>query len=149
LKDFTWWSGLTGADARAGLATARPQLVEEQVDGQTCWLAPSSPEAARETSPAVHLLPNYDEYVVSYANRSAIYDPQKVKKVDERGNFLFNHTIVIDGQVAGTWKRTFKKGAVEITPNLFAPISAAASEALSAEMGRFSRFLAMPMVESH
>jgi Winged helix DNA-binding domain len=147
LKDFIWWSGLSGEQAKEGLALIREQLVEEKVDGQSYWLNPSSPPADEEISPAVHLLPNYDEYIVGYANRSAIYDPANVKKVDERGNFLFNHTIVIDGQVVGTWKRTFKKKAVEITPNPFIALSAAQAEALNAEMGRYSQFLGIPMVE--
>jgi hypothetical protein len=148
LKDFIWWSGLSGEQAKEGLALIRGQLVEEKADGKSYWLNLSSREAGEETSPAVHLLPNYDEYIVGYTNRSAIYDPANVKKVDERGNFLFNHTIVIDGQVVGTWKRAFKKNAVEITPNPFIALSAAQTEALKAEMGRYSQFLGMAMVEA-
>ncbi len=146
LKDFAWWSGLSGADARAALAMVRSGLVEEGFDGQSYWLDPSSLPATPQSAPAVHLLPNYDEYVVSYTDRSAIFDPARVKKVDARGNFLFNHTIVIDGQVAGTWKRTFRKNAVEITPNPFTPLSEAENSSMSAEMGRYSQFLGLPML---
>jgi hypothetical protein len=146
LKDYTWWSGLTRADAKAGLEMVKQMLVEEMIDGQSYWLHPSLQIFKPEITPALHLLPNYDEYVVSYANRSAIYDPGKVKQVDERGNFLFNHTIVIDGQVIGTWKREFRKGGVEITPNLFTPISDAENQTLTLEMRRYSRFLGMPQL---
>src|SRR6266568_4837740 len=34
LQDFVWWSGLTVADARAGLEMVKPQLVHAVVDGQ-------------------------------------------------------------------------------------------------------------------
>ena len=78
------------------------EMVEEVVDGQSYWLDPSSARFNQEPAPAVHLLLNYDEYIVSYANRGAIFDPSQVKQVDGRGNFLFNHTIVIDGQITGT-----------------------------------------------
>ena len=54
------------------------------------------------------LLPNYDEYIVAYTDRSAIFDEAHTKLLDSRGNFLFNHVLVIDGQVMGTWKRTVK-----------------------------------------
>jgi hypothetical protein len=99
-------------------------------------------------APDAHLLANYDEYIVSYADRSAVFDPSRIKQVDERGNLLFNHTIVIDGQVAGTWHRTLRKDGVEISPNLFYPLSEAEEQALKAEMGRYSQFLGMALVES-
>ena len=145
IKDYTWWSGLSPLDARAGLEMVKPQLVEELFAGQSYWLHPSSFPPALEGSPAAHLLPNYDEYIVSYADRSAIFDPSVVRKVDERGNFLFNHTILLDGQVAGVWKRTLKKTTVEITPNLFTPFSAEQTSALTAAMEGYSRFLGLPL----
>jgi hypothetical protein len=144
LKDFTWWSGLSGMDATTALAMIKPQLTELNIAGQTYWLDPSSQSGTAQAAPAVYLLPNYDEYVVSYADRSAIYDLAIVKQVDARGNFLFNHTIVIDGQVMGTWKRDLKKGEVIITPNLFIPLSKMQNQALVAEMDRYARFLEMP-----
>lgn len=148
LKDYIWWSGLPVTDARAGLAMIKSQLVEEKIDGQSYWLDPSSLPATQEIAPTVHLLPNYDEYIVSYADRSAIYDPGRVKQVDARGNFLFNHTIVVDGQVAGTWKRALRKKSVEITPNLFYPLSEAEIQALSVEMSHYSDFLGLPRMNS-
>jgi hypothetical protein len=146
VKDFSWWSGLSGVDAKAGLEMIKPIIVEEVIDGQSYWLVPSSSSITQETTPAVHLLPNYDEYMVSYTNRSAIYDPGKVQQGDERANSLLNNAIVIDGQVEGMWKREFRKGGVEIKLNLFSPISDAENQALNTEMVRFSRFLEMPQI---
>src|SRR5262249_24867384 len=37
LQDLVWWSGLTTADARAGLEMAKPYLANETVDGKTYW----------------------------------------------------------------------------------------------------------------
>src|SRR6185437_4961819 len=39
LHDFMWWSGLTSADAKAGLDLAKPHLACEAVDGQMYWFA--------------------------------------------------------------------------------------------------------------
>lgn len=145
LKDYAWWSGLSSADIRAGMEMKKTQLVEEVIDGQPCWLDPSSFSAPPETTPAVHLLPNYDEYIVGYTDRGAIIDAQHTPKVDARGNVLFNNTIVVDGQVAGTWKRTFRKDGVEVTPNLFAPLSVEENRALSAEICHYGQFLGVPL----
>src|SRR5215470_18330604 len=42
LQDFAWWSGLTTADASAGLEMAKRSLAQETVNGQTYWLVPST-----------------------------------------------------------------------------------------------------------
>ncbi len=140
LKDYRWWSGLTAADAKAGLEMIKPQLIHESVDGQTYWFAPSPP-TAEDLSATAHLLPNFDEYLVGYIDRSAAFDTQHTEKVGYRGNVLFYHTIVINGRIVGTWKRTLKKGAVTIVPSLFVPLSEAEAHALAIAAERYSTFL--------
>jgi hypothetical protein len=75
LQDFTWWSGLTTADATAGLEMARRSLAQETINGQTYWLASSAP-TTKGSSPTAHLLPAYDEYTVAYKDRSAALYPK-------------------------------------------------------------------------
>jgi len=41
IKDFVWWSGLTSADAKAGLEMVNTQLEEEIIAGQSYWRAAS------------------------------------------------------------------------------------------------------------
>ena len=118
LQDFIWWSGLTAADARNGLAMVASQLISEIIDGLTYWFAPSTP-AAKDLSQTTYLLPNFDEYVVGYTDRSAVFDESHTSKLGARDNVLFNHIVVLDGQVVGTWKRTVKKEEVTITPCFF------------------------------
>ena len=38
VQDFVWWSGLTTADARAGLESVRDQIAGEMIDGKMYWL---------------------------------------------------------------------------------------------------------------
>ncbi len=145
LKDFTWWSGLPAADARAAIALNEPVLVEERIDGQTYWRGPMPAQAASVKPPAVYLLPDFDEYVVAYTDRRAIFDPALIKQVDARSNLLFNNTLLVDGKVAGTWKRRLKKDSVEVTPNPFSPLSEAKNAALASAMERYSRFLGLAL----
>src|SRR5215216_1744383 len=37
LHDFTWWSGLTMADAKKGLELVKPRFEGEVIDGKTYW----------------------------------------------------------------------------------------------------------------
>ncbi|MGI8687009.1 MAG: winged helix DNA-binding domain-containing protein [Thermomicrobiales bacterium] len=143
MQDFVWWSGLTMADAKAGLAMVEPELVHEVVDGRTYWFAVSAP-IVRDPSPTVYLLSNYDEYIVGYTDRRAALDAPPADRLDARDNVLFNHTIVLDGQVVGTWKRTVTKGAVIVEATPFAPLGAAEAVALEIAAARYGRFIRLP-----
>src|SRR6266700_1626114 len=141
VQDFVWWSGLTVIDAKAGLEMVKPQLVHEVVDGQTYWFSPSTP-LVQDLSQAAYLLPNYDEYTVGYTDRSAIFDVLHTNKLDPRGGLLAN-AMVLDGQVIGTWRRTFKKNTVVIEVNTFVPLSNTETRAFAASANRYGAFLTM------
>lgn len=140
VQDFIWWSGLTAADARSGLAMVASQLISEVINGLTYWLASSTPPA-KELSQAAYLLPNYDEYVVGYTDRSAVFDESHTKKLGTRDNVFFNHIVVMDGQVVGTWKRTVKKEEVTITPCFFTEMDEDQRRAFEAAVERYGVFL--------
>jgi Winged helix DNA-binding domain len=142
LQDFVWWSGLTVADARAGLEMVASQLSHEVIDGQTYWSSASM--ATKDLSQTIYLLPNFDEYTVGYTDRSAIFDMSDAGKFGTPGNVL-NPTIVLDGLVVGTWKRTLKKDLVLLTTSLFTTLTKAETSALIESASRYSVFLDMPV----
>ena len=66
----------------------------------------------------VHLLPAFDEYLISYKDRTASI----IKEHQEHAfssNGIFWPVILVDGQATGIWKRTVKKDKVLIETNLF------------------------------
>jgi len=71
---------------------------------------------------------------------SAIFDASDAEKFDTRGNVL-NPTIILDGLVVGTWKRTLKKDEVILTPSLFTTLNEAETRALAASAERYGAFL--------
>jgi len=144
LKDFIWWSSLTLADARAGVAAVGSQLASETVAGQTFWFAPhaSTPDVPQPEQPQVHLLPIYDEYI-SYADRSHIFAEQYKGLYDPQYNLSYPHTIVVDGQIVGTWKRTLYKKRVVVQVKPFCPLTDAEDAAVRAQVQRFGKFLNM------
>src|SRR5262245_16568260 len=146
LQDFAWWSGLTMADARAGLEMAKPRLEQEVINGQTFWLA-SSMSATKYTPQTAHLLPAYDEYTVAYKDRSAVLDQAYTKQVNS-GNGIIYPTIVVEGQVVGTWKRTLKKDTVIITPSPFVKLEHDETLALAEASNRYGKFLDASVVLS-
>ena len=142
LKDFTWWSGLTTADARAGIDIIGSELISEIVDGQTYWLSPSTQATPVEDKNSMaYLLPNYDEYMIGYTDRDAILAPGHARKLE----LLFPHWVVVDGQVVGSWKRTISKQGTEVSARLFTSMSDAQESALDEAATRYSRFLGTPV----
>jgi hypothetical protein len=116
IRDFTWWSGLTAQVARAAIEQAGLALQQDAIDGQVYW-GPAedlSTPTWSTANPIAHLLPNYDEYVVAYTDRSAIVDPDQTGHLHLRGGVL-NNVVILNGLVAGGWTRELKKQAVRVT----------------------------------
>ena len=118
LHDFSWWSGLTLTDARHGLEAVKRQFNCEQLDGQEYWFAEKIPAPAKKKPRGVHLLPAYDEFMISYKDRSASLNFENQKKSISI-NGIFNPIIVINGQITGLWKRTIKNDKVIVETEFF------------------------------
>lgn len=143
LQDFAWWSGLTVGDARAGLEMVSSRFVQETTDGQLYWSSPDVP-AVGDTSPAAFLLPSFDEYLVGYRDRSAVLDPLHAKQAAPRGGML-SATLVLDGQVVGTWKRTLKRDKVVLQVAPFSGPDQTQGHEVAAAASRYGRFIGLPV----
>jgi hypothetical protein len=142
-RDLAWWSSLTLTDARAGLAAAADQLDTLEVAGETYYMHPGLEPAPR----AVHLLPGFDEFVLGYTDRSAQLAPEHFLTIVPGGNGVFFPTIVVDGQVVGTWKRekaTAKRLTMRLSP--FGSLSAATTRAIQARLARYAAFIGTEVV---
>src|SRR4029077_19339509 len=108
IRDFVWWSGLITAEARRAveIAAARPC----DLGGRTHGSMPEKRRAARRRRP-VQLLPIYDEYLVAYRDRDGAADVPTMPSPSSSRSMIFQHTLVIGGHVAGTWRVV--RGAAE------------------------------------
>jgi hypothetical protein len=131
VRDFVWWSGLSTADARGGLEMvgAKPQVV----DGITYWRVGPEPKLARRPGRNVHLLPVYDEYLVAYRDLTAVPRPAYLL-----GGFL--HSLVITGQVVGTWRTILGKDGVTVSVSPHRKLAAAERLGVAKAMARFGSF---------
>jgi Winged helix DNA-binding domain len=137
--DLAKWSGLTIADARRGLEEVKGGFDHETIDGHTYWFTGTEPPPAAR-APKAYLLPNYDEYTVGYRHHAAVFDTARINQL------VFNHIVVIDGRVTGTWRRTLEKDSVIIESSFFAPLTKAEARAVAAAAARYGRFIGLPVV---
>ena len=144
LQDFTWWSGLTMADAKKGIELIKSQFVSKMLDDQSYWFADST-SPVHEKSPTAHLLPNYDEYFIGFKDRSAIGKLVSPLHPEENSVALNAHIIIMDGQIVGGWRRTLSKHAVILERKLLTELTRSEERALAREADRYSEFLQLPV----
>jgi hypothetical protein len=141
LQDFIWWTGLPTSDAKMALSSVCSQLAEHVIDGLSYWM-PQEPQMGSADGTA-YLLPGFDEYLLGYKDRTAVLEPRHSRKIVPGGNGMFLPTLVINGRVAGTWKRVFKKGEVAITFMPFEPLHGAEQSAVATAAQHYRRFLGL------
>ena len=138
VRDFVWWSGLTTADARRGLEMIRAKRSE--VDGHIYWTAGVAPKAPAGVKIA-HLLPIYDEYVVSYRDRVAVpHGPSMIASSTGGGYVTFQHALVVAGQIAGTWRMSRSSRGVAIAATPLRRLSLKERSAVTDAAARYGRF---------
>jgi hypothetical protein len=144
LQDFAWWSGLTVADATRGVAAAGTALKRFIDDGRAYWHVPS--RGARRVARVAHLLPNFDEYVVGFRDRSAVAERLLAARPRHRVDGLIGHVVVVDGQIVGGWRRTVGK-TVDVQLQLWVPLAAGELVLVRRAARRFGKFLGITEVE--
>ena len=120
------------------------KLVREEIGEQEYWMGPTTP-VARLGRDAVHLLPNYDEYLSGHTDRSAIVDARYTPQLDARQNPLFNHPILSAGRVAGIWKRVIRPGSLAIQPKWLREPTRAETRQLGLAGQRLAAFYALSL----
>jgi hypothetical protein len=135
------WSGLLAAEARAGLEMVKSQFAQEVIDGKTYWFAPVEP-SPKGVAPLARLLPAYDEYTIAYKDHSAVLDLQYLDQIIAGSGIA----IIIDGQIVGTWRRTFKKGIALIALNPFRLLTEVENGAITKAVQQYGAFLEMPVL---
>jgi hypothetical protein len=142
IRDFVWWSGLTTTDAKRGLEINRAR--QHEIDGLTYWSLPGRATADARRTAAVHLLPVYDEYLVAYRDRAAVPHAAASTR-SSSGGMSFQHALVIDGQVAGTWRaaRRGSEPTVEVRP--LKRLTRTELRGLDDAIARYGRFLGSPV----
>ena len=92
------------------------------------------------TSSAV-LLPNYDEYVISYKDRTESIDKKHLTVILKERNAVFTNSILINGKIEGIWQRTIKNDSVTVKTRIFSTLGKTKQKLLTAAATRYCKFL--------
>ena len=140
LQDFAWWSGLLLADSKKGIEMARSDFKKETVDGKEYFFKSLS-FLKKEIYETAYLLPNYDEYMISYKDRAATLNEKHTAKLAKERNTIFSNSILINGRIEGIWQRIIKNNFVAVQTNAFSPFSKVKQRALIKAAKSYAKFL--------
>jgi len=141
VRDFVWWSGLTTSDAKRAIEIAGAR--SRELDGRTYWSSTETRRAAARRRD-VHLLPVYDEYLVAYRDRGFISPLLSAPGVFSRSP-IFQHTLLIAGQVAGAWRAARSSAGLSIEIAVLRRLTAKERTAVAKAVREYGRFLGTPV----
>ena len=143
VADLAWWSGLTRADARMALESATPPLVRERHGDRTFWWSPMQP-VPRFRPPVVHLLPNYDELLIAFRDRTDAMDPA-LPPPARVAQVVLAHIVVRDGLAVAGYRRRDEKATTMVSIDQLVELDSAEKAGVRAAVDRFAAFLGRPV----
>jgi hypothetical protein len=140
VKDIQTWSGMTRlADAVKRL---RPRLVAfRDENGRELLDLPDAPRPGPDADAPVRFLPDFDNILLSHADRARILTEERRALVFTR-NGLIRPTFLVDGFVAGMWRLEQTRGAAALVMEPFGTLGAKTRAALAEEGERLLAFAA-------
>jgi hypothetical protein len=135
VQDFAYWSGLTLKDAKDAAGSLPSAFIKEKIDGIEYIIDPGH-SPAKLTGTASFLMPVYDEFGMSYKNRSAILNPA----IGSNEYLTFNNLFVIRGQIAGGWRREEQGKEMKVETSPFIKLNAQQSKELTKAVVQFRKF---------
>ena len=144
LEDFIWWSNLSVTNARKTLESVKTDFFPETIGSSKYWLPESfSDKVIKKTS--VYLLPAYDEFLIAYKDRSSSLSQTNNKKTVSV-NGIFYPVVVVNGQVAGLWKRLTQKNKVIVSTDFFHPPDKVINNLVAEKLNIFGHFTGKEIV---
>lgn len=136
VKDMQTWCGLTRL--RPAFERLRPRLlVLRDEQGTELFDLPDAPRPDADTPAPPRLLPEYDNLLLSHADRTRIV-PAELKGRTWTGNQP-HRAFLLDGLLAGLWFLEETRGRTTLTVESFARLTRADRAALTDEAERILR----------
>lgn len=150
LGDFAIWMGLYVKDAREIWARVQKEMTEVEVEG---WKAEaleadaSDLEGARLAETNVHLLPNFDTFLLGHKSHRNIVDERDRKRV-YRDQGWVSPVLLLDGRAAGVWSYQRRGGQLEVRMDCLTRLSSEVKSRVREEASGLGLFLGAESVRT-
>ncbi|MDL2283447.1 winged helix DNA-binding domain-containing protein [Odoribacter sp. OttesenSCG-928-G04] len=138
INDFAWWSGLSLTECKQAIGLVKDDFICERINGRDFWMRNDTQTPPVNENSAL-LLPPFDEFVVSYKDRSELIDKEHYGKVMTK-NGLFSPTVMLNGEIIGSWKKATLKGKTKIELSFFEKTAKKTEALFESEIRRIENF---------
>jgi hypothetical protein len=138
-------ASVADAQAWSGLPALKEVVQELELErftderGRTLYDLPDAPRPDEDTPAPARFLPEFDNLVLAHDDRTRVIADEHRGAVATK-NLRIRATFTVDGFVAGTWEVQRKRTAATLVLTPFAPVPAAALDALAGEGKDLLRF---------
>lgn len=135
LGDFGWWAGLPKGLSQRAREGAGDRVAE--IEEGLFTVVDSPPR--RSSVDAVLALPPFEEYYLSYLDRTIPCAPEFTQRIGPTLNGIVRPVLVAGGEIVGVWSHSVAVGKHHLAPvpELFAAADPAAVEVALARFARF------------
>jgi len=145
--DLAAWSGLPLNTARRAVGLAAADV---EASGAEAGVAGGAGESAGGVAgaaelagdQAVRLLGAFDTYLLGYRDRSLLLEPRFAARV-QAGGGIIHPTVVVGGEVVGTWRLHRRKDAFDVAVHPFVPLDGRVTRLVEEEAADVARFLGL------
>lgn len=117
------------------------ELVPATIDGGPGWIVAGDTQKASRGPSCVRLLPYFDAYTVGCQPRDRLFAGEATHRGLSRGQAGNFPVVLIDGVVGGLWHQHWSGHRVEMTAELFRPITMPQNDELRAQSERIGDFV--------
>lgn len=149
LRDFSGWTGLTLGDAKRAASGNDGRLTPLAGETGEVWSTVELAERLRQGDDMGHTpvaLPGFDEFILGYKDRSVQVPDGAMERIVPGGNGVFRATVVIDGLVVATWKRTLSTTRVTVEVEPLTRMTKSTRSTMHAAFEPYARFLGRDLV---
>lgn len=141
-RDFAWWTGLPLGVSRAAAVEASDRVTVVAEDPEPLYETAAPPPRRSASAPNVVALPPFEEYYLSYADRTVPCAPEFLGAIGPSMNGIVRPILVADGEIIGVWTHSVAVGrhADSPIPELFTHGTATDSQ-VGAALDRYRAFI--------
>ena len=141
VEDLGAWSGISMAEARSAVTTAKASLAEVTIQGQPGFVRKDrQTRVTKSAAPQVRLLPAFDAYLLGYRRRDLAVPPALQRRLQRGGGWL-HPAVVVNGRAVAAWslRKSGSRGQLDV--EVFERIPRAVRAGIQAEVADIGRFL--------
>lgn len=141
-RDFAWWTGLPLGVARTAAAASAHRLTQVDDVPEPQYIAAGPAPRRSAAAPDVLALPPWEEYYLSYADRTLSCTPEFLRSVEPVMSGIGRPILLARGRVVGVWTHSVavSRHADDPVPELFATGAATDAE-VGAALERYRAFI--------